>query len=263
VLVVEDDKHTNDSLVERLNREGFKARGVAAAGEAMQLLERERYACMVLDLSLPDMDGLELLARVREKRGADVPSVLVYTARALSKDEVRRLEAYTEAVVMKDGASLQRVVEEIQLFVKRVKDTLSRPAAPPVLPEVALAGKKLLVVDDDMRTVYALSATLKAKGAAVVVADTGKAALETLERVSDVDAVLMDIMMPEMDGYEAMRRLRRIERFKKLPVIALTAKAMKGDGERCIEAGASAYLPKPVESDRLLKLLQTYFPKAA
>ncbi|HEX6273582.1 MAG TPA: response regulator, partial [Polyangiaceae bacterium] len=156
---------------------------------------------------------------------------------------------------LKDGNSSPRLLDEIRLFVQRVRDELPEdapPRRPPPAPDVNLTGTKILLADDDMRTVYALSALLRGKGANVLVAETGREALETLVKNPDVNGVLMDVMMPEMDGYEAMRLLRREPRFKKLPVLALTAKAMKGERERCLEAGASDYLSKPVEPDRLL-----------
>ncbi|MBL9037257.1 MAG: response regulator, partial [Archangium sp.] len=259
LLVVEDDAVVGNSLMKQLTDEGLEARRVRSAGEALAALAEERYRCMVLDLSLPDMDGLELLQAVREKCGAEMPSVVIYTARALSKAEANRLEAYTEAIVLKEGSSSERLINEIRLFVRRLREGLQprQRALAPVPLDVRLEGHKLLIVDDDMRTVYALSATLRSKGAVVYVADTGKAGLEALAAHADIEAVLMDIMMPEMDGYEAMRRIRAQPRYAALPIVALTAKAMKGDAEKCIEAGASDYLPKPIDAERLLALLHT------
>jgi CheY-like chemotaxis protein len=184
----------------------------------------------------------------------------------LNKRETQQLEAYAEAVVLKEGDSASRLLEEIRLFVSHVKDTLplrvrSQIPPPPAPADHFLAGLKLLVAEDDMRTVYALSALLTSKGAKVLVADTGREALDLLGRNPDVDGVLMDIMMPEMDGYEATRRLRADHRFRDLPVIALTAKAMKGERERCLEAGASDYLTKPIDSDKLLQTLRRMLPK--
>jgi CheY-like chemotaxis protein len=160
--------------------------------------------------------------------------------------------------VLKQGSSSERLLDEVRLFVRRLKGGISprRPAPGAAqLLNVHLDGKKVLVVDDDMRTVYALSATLRAKGAEVLVADTGAAALGVLGGPAHVDAVLMDIMMPEMDGYETMRRIRNDMQLTELPIIALTAKAMKGDREKCLEVGASDYLPKPIDPERLLAML--------
>jgi CheY-like chemotaxis protein len=241
---------------------------VSSAEEALAALRRERFGCMILDLSLPAMTGLDLLQALREEgvAGGGGPKVVVYTARALSRAETMALEAYAEAVVLKDGSSVERLLDEVRLFVRRLNEAATLGAGqartaelPPV--DGRFEGRRVLVVDDDMRTVYALTATLRAKGIDVVVADTGKAALETLDRRPDLEAVLMDIMMPEMDGYEAMRRIRADGRFDALPIIALTAKAMKGDAERCVEAGASHYLPKPIDADRLLSLLATCLPR--
>ena len=264
VLVVEDDALTGESLLQQLVGENLDVRRVVNAEEALRAVRAERFGCVVLDLSLPDMDGLELLRRLREACGSQMPSVVVYTARALSRGEVKALESYTEAIVLKDGSSSQRLLDEIRLFVRRLKDGLGSRRSGALAPasgtatvaNIRLEHRKILVVDDDMRTVYALSATLRAKGAEVLVADTGQAALDVLAARPDVEIVLMDIMMPEMDGYEAMRRIRKLERFRELPIVALTAKAMKGDDEKCREAGATDYLPKPVDIDRLMTMVQ-------
>ena len=266
ILVVEDSVAEGESLRELLAREGFDAACVGSAREALDVLEKRRFECMILDLGLPDMDGLAVLETLRARGQDDAPRVIVHTGRALNKRETKQLEAYAEAVVLKEGDSASRLLEEIRLFVSHVKDTLPRsvrsqipPAAAPV--DHSLAGLKLLVAEDDMRTVYALSALLTSKGAQVLVADTGREALAVLGNNPDVDGVLMDIMMPEMDGYEATRRLRADHRFRDLPVIALTAKAMKGERERCLEAGASDYVTKPIDTDQLLRTLRRMLPR--
>jgi CheY-like chemotaxis protein len=259
ILVIEDDKDTADSLIHRLSGERMVARRVATGGEALELLGKERFDCMILDLSLPDMDGLMLLETLRRESAPESPPVVVYTGRALSRPEAKRIEAYAEAVVLKEGPSTERLIDEVRLFARRFRDGIPsrRRLAPRVHPgELDLEGRKILVVDDDMRTVYALSAMLRAKGAQVVTADTGHAALDVIEAQPDVQVVLMDMMMPEMDGYEALRRLRQQERFRTLPVIALTAKAMKGDREQCLQAGANDYMSKPIDPDRLLVMLR-------
>jgi CheY-like chemotaxis protein len=226
-----------------------------SAGAALGALDRDRFDCLILDLTLPDMDGLELLERVRSR--AEPPAVVVHTARSLPPDLADRLEAMTEAVIVKEGRSTERLIEELRLFVRR----LEQPAAADGRGNgVRLDGRKLLIADDDMRTVYALAATLRARGAEVLVAENGRAAIDALEASPDVDAVLMDVMMPEMDGYEAMRRLRRMPRFERLPIVAITAKAMGSDRERCMAAGASDYLAKPIDADRLVTLLRAHLP---
>ena len=267
ILVVEDDTSRGERLVERLEGEGLQVRYVQNAGAALQALEHDKFSCMVLDLGLPDVDGLGFLERLRARTDIETPPVVVHTGRALTKDETRRLEEYAEAVVLKEGRSTERLLEEIRMFIQNVKARLpaSRTFAPPRVPlaDVHLAKRRILLVDDDMRTVYALSALLRAKGAEVFTADTGRAALEMLGEHPDTEGVLMDVMMPEMDGYEAMRRIRQDPRFERLPVIALTAKAMKGEREKCIEAGASDYLTKPIDADQLLTMLQAWLTESS
>jgi CheY-like chemotaxis protein/signal transduction histidine kinase len=260
VLIVEDDGDTADSVMRRLSGERLVCRRAASAREATVALSEQRFDCMILDLSLPDMDGLELLSALQEPGAPESPPVVVYTGRALSRAEAKRLESYAEAVVLKEGPSTERLVDEVRLFARRFRDGIPsrrRVQARAHPGDVSLQGRKLLVVDDDMRTVYALSALLRAKGAEVLAADTGRAALDMLDGEPGVHVVLMDMMMPEMDGYEALRRLRKDDRFRELPVIALTAKAMKGDREQCLQAGANEYLSKPIDPDRLLAMLQT------
>jgi CheY-like chemotaxis protein len=261
ILIVEDDAGQGGSVRMLLEREGFAASHVQTAAAALDALATGQFGCMILDLGLPDMDGLGLLEKLRTRPELGAPRVVIHTGRELSKQETRELEAYAEAVVLKNGSSSERLLEEIRLFIRHVTDNAPNviavePATPRV--DISLRGVKLLLAEDDMRTVYSLSALLRSKGADVVTAETGKEALEALARHPDIRGVLMDVMMPEMDGYEAMRQLRRDDRFVRLPVIALTAKAMKGERERCLEAGASDYLPKPVDSDKLLAKLSSW-----
>ena len=261
LLVVEStDPKAPESLMRQLAGEKLELRHASSARDALAVLGRETFNCIILDLSLPDMDGLPFLNAVRERYGPDTPSVVVYASRPLSKDEARAVEAHAEAIVLKEGSSTERLLDEVRLFVRRLNDGLGprRPATQPPHPgDARLNGRKLLLVDDDMRTVYALSAMLRAKGVQVFAADTGIAALSTLEAHPEIEVVLMDIMMPEMDGYEAMRRIRANPQLATLPILALTAKAMKGDEEKCLDAGATAYLPKPIDPDRLVALVHT------
>jgi CheY-like chemotaxis protein len=265
VLVVEDDAVTATSVVRMLEAEGLETTRVASGEQALATLRRQPYGCMILDLSLPEMSGLDLLRALRDEGVPDPPRVVVYTARSLSRAETMSIEAYTEAIVLKDGSSAERLLDEVRLFVRRLTGARSaeRAGPAPVTPvDGRLEGRRVLLADDDMRTAYALSAALRAKGMDVVVADNGKAAVEALEGQPAFAAVLMDIMMPEMDGYEAMRRIRADGRFGALPIVALTAKAMKGDEEKCLDAGATYYLPKPVDADRLISLLAGCFAGA-
>ena len=260
ILVVEGEDGGPDSPVQALAGEHLQVDRVTRARDAVERLDAEAYGCMILDLSLPDMDGLALLQTLRARLGASMPAVIVYTGRALTRAEVKTLEAYAAPIVVKEGASAGRLIEEVRLFISRLDDgPQTRGRAPTAVPHPAdlrIEGRKVLLVDDDMRTVYALSALLRGKGAEVIVADNGVAAMEALNDRPDIEAILMDIMMPEMDGYEAMRRIRADSRFRDTPIIALTAKAMMGDPQKCLDAGASEYLPKPIDSDRLLSTLK-------
>jgi CheY-like chemotaxis protein len=260
VLIVQLGPEAEGWLPDQLRREGFEPHQVETAEAALEALSSEQFDCAILDPAHPELKGLDLL-RTLEERGKRLPSVVVYTQRALTKEETHRLQAYAEASVVKEGASAERLRDVVRLFARRLNEGRGpRPRTPPRVPPspVRLDARRILVVEDDMRTAFALSATLRSKGAEVLVADTGRAALETLGRDPDIDAVLMDIMMPEMDGYEAMRRIRQNPGLRALPIIALTAKAMKGDDRRSLEAGATAYLPKPVDAERLLGLLDAH-----
>lgn len=268
LLVVEDNVTEGQSIVELLRTEDVDATHVLNAQAALTALESQTYGCIILDLSLPDMDGLSLLEAVKTRVGAGAPRVVVHTGRALTKHETRQLETYAEAVILKDQRSAERLREEVRCFIKHLKEGLakSQPTTivrPDVRSDISLADVKLLLAEDDMRTVYALSALLLGKGAEVLIAENGKQALDLLQAHPNIQAVLMDIMMPEMDGYEAMRALRQIPRFAELPVIALTARAMKGERERCLDAGANDYLAKPVDTELLLRTLARWLRKGS
>ncbi|HET8935192.1 MAG TPA: response regulator [Polyangiales bacterium] len=257
VLIVEDESHHAQSLGDLLQSAQFEVRSVTSAREALAALDEQPFRCVVLDLGLPDMDGLELVELLSQRSNTDRLPVIVYTGRALSKAESLRLQSCSQAVVLKGGAGAERVVEEIRNVSQRLKAGL-RPSlrAPiPSAPSPRLDGRLVLLADDDMRTVYALSALLRAKGAEVLVADNGITALSTLAAQPLVDIVLLDIMMPEMDGYETLRRLRAEARWAKLPVIALTAKAGQHDRQTCLDRGATGYMVKPVDGEKLIELM--------
>ncbi|MGC4089625.1 MAG: response regulator [Polyangiaceae bacterium] len=261
VLVVEDDAETREAILRALRDCHFDAHPTASAAAALEALAHQAYGCMILDLGLPDADGLELLDRIAHSTRFELPRVIVYTGRALSSAERARLDAYAEAIVNKDDSSVAQLLEEIRRFVTEVPDYARREAllvSDRPSRNISLQGAKLLLAEDDMRTVYAISALLQASGAKVLTADSGRDALDVLSKNPDVDGVLMDVMMPEMDGYEAIRRLRQDPRFSSLPVVALTARAMKGERERCLQAGASDYLAKPVDGETLLSTVGSW-----
>jgi CheY-like chemotaxis protein len=262
VLIVEDDPETSQSVAELLGQSDVRVRQACTADEAVHALQTERFSCVILDLGLPDLDGLRFLEDLQARKDLSLPPVVVHTGRALSREETRRLHDYAQAVVLKDGRSAERLVDEVRLFVGQLRDRLPRNVIGKeevaLTRDLSLGGAKVLIADDDMRTVYALSALLRGKGAEVVVADTGREALRVLDQQPNVQLVLMDIMMPDMDGYETMRHLRAEPRFMDLPVIALTAKAMKGENERCQAAGASDYMAKPVDPAALLLCIKRW-----
>jgi signal transduction histidine kinase/CheY-like chemotaxis protein len=262
VLIVEDDPLTAESLLKALTAEKIAARCVSNGAEALAALSAERFGCLILDLTLPDMDGIALLERLRERYGAGMPALVIHTARTLSPAETRLFDAYAEAVVLKEGSSTERLMDEVRLFARRLAEGLGpqRPALSRLHPaDLNLSGRKILIADHDMRTAYALSATLRAKGVEVLVAGTGHEAIEMLDQRPEVDAALVDMRIPALDGYQTMQRIRRDPRFRTLPIVALTANGTGGEREKCLGAGATQSLTKPVDAEKLLVLLQTFF----
>lgn len=259
ILVVEDDPVLQEQLLRLFAREGLEVRGARTSEEARAALADERPDCVVLDLGLPDDSGLTLLRQLRDAPGGDSPPVVVYTGRDLSGEELRTLEQEADSVVIKTASSPTRLLEEVRLFLHGVE----RGRALPGDEAGRLGGRRILLVDDDMRNVYALSELLEDSGAQVTVAADGQEALDALDEDQDIDLVVMDMMMPVMDGYEATRRIRAQPRFADLPVVALTAKAMKRDRIACLEAGASDYLTKPVDVPRLLSVLEVWLGRRA
>ncbi|HUH02190.1 MAG TPA: response regulator [Kofleriaceae bacterium] len=262
LLVVEDDDTQRASIVELVGNGDVQTIAVATAEEALAQLAKQSFDCMVLDLKLPGMSGLELIRKVKDIDGLSRLPIIVYTGKERSEHEERGLRNLAETVIVKDVQSPERLLDETALFLHRVEARLPE-AKQRVLRKLAkrdpsLAGKKVLVVDDDVRNIFAITGLLEQHEMIVTFAENGQQALEKLAADDGVDLVLMDIMMPEMDGYEATRRIRDLEHYRDLPVIALTAKAMMGDREKCIEAGASDYITKPVDADQLLSLLRVW-----
>ncbi len=265
LLVVEDNPAERMSITELLYHDDLAIATVGTGAEALQVLHEQTCDCVVLDLHLPDMSGFDVLERIRDDEALrDVP-VVVFTGKQLSPEEDVRLHTLARSVVVKGVESPDRLLDETALFLHRVVPDLP-PEKQRMLERLHasdddLVGTKVLVVDDDARNVFALSSVLDRRGMTVLTANTGREAIAKLESTPDLAIVLMDIMMPEMDGYETMRVIRQNPSFQRLPIIALTAKAMKGDREKCLEAGASDYLAKPVNTEQLLSALRMWIPR--
>jgi HAMP domain-containing protein/CheY-like chemotaxis protein len=262
LLVVEDDERQRDAILELVGAEDVEIVGVGSGEEAMERLAKESFDCMVIDLSLPNMTGLELIESVHQNQALRRLPVIVYTGKELNEEENAELRRLADSVIVKDVRSPERLLDETALFLHRVEAKLPESKRRMLRSldqaDPGLAGRKVLVVDDDFRNVFAVTAVLEQHGMSVDFAENGKQALDKLGDSSDVDVVLMDIMMPEMDGFEAMRLIRKRPGYETLPIIALTAKAMKGDREKCIHAGASDYITKPVDPDQLVSLLRVW-----
>ncbi len=262
LLIVEDNPAEQLSIRELLGYDDIDVVVASTGADALDLVREESFDCAVLDLRLPDMSGFDILERLRDIPGVRDLPVVVFTGKELSPDEDARLHTLARSVVVKGVESPERLLDETALFLHRVVADLPQEKQKMLdrlhRSDEALAGKKVLVVDDDMRNIFALSSVLERRGMAVLTAGTGREAISMLESTPDVAIVLMDIMMPEMDGYATMQVIRQNPSFRRLPIIALTAKAMKGDREKCLEAGASEYLAKPVNTEQLLSALRMW-----
>jgi len=262
LLVVEDNPAEQLSIKELLGYDDIDVKLVSTGGDALDIMQNEPCDCVVLDLSLPDMSGFDVLERLGDTPTLSDLPVVVFTGKELSPEEDARLRTLARSVVVKGVESPERLLDETALFLHRVVADL--PVEKQKMLERlhhsddALVGRKVLVVDDDVRNIFALSSVLERRGMTVLTAGTGREAIATLESTPDIAIVLMDIMMPEMDGYETMQVIRQNAAFRRLPIVALTAKAMKGDREKCLEAGASEYLAKPVNTEQLLSALRVW-----
>jgi CheY-like chemotaxis protein len=260
LLVVEDDAAEQLSITELLAHDDIDILTAGTGAEALDALRSRRCDCAVLDLRLPDMSGFEVLERIRDDHALRDLPVVVFTGKELSPEEDAQLHTMARSVVVKGVESPERLLDETALFLHRIVTELP-PDKRQMLDRLHrsdedLVGKPVLVVDDDVRNIFALSSVLERRGMTVLTATTGREAVEILEGKPDLAAVLMDIMMPEMDGFQTMQVIRQKPSFRRLPIIALTAKAMKGDREKCLEAGASDYLAKPVNTEQLLSALR-------
>jgi signal transduction histidine kinase/DNA-binding response OmpR family regulator/CHASE3 domain sensor protein len=270
VLVVEDDPLQRDSLCKLLGSQQVETIGVASAAECLGRLKNETFDCMVLDLSLPDASGYSLLERLSAEETYSFPPVIVYTGRELSQEEEQRLRRYSQSIIIKGAKSPERLLDEVTLFLHQIEADLP-PEQQKMLElarsrDAALEGRRILVVEDDVRNVFALTSIFEPRGAAVQIARNGREAIEALERSAaergrQIDLVLMDVMMPEMDGITATREIRKQSRWKNLPIVMLTAKAMKEDQEHCLAAGANDYVAKPLDVEKLLSLVRVWMPR--
>jgi HAMP domain-containing protein/CheY-like chemotaxis protein/signal transduction histidine kinase len=262
LLVVEDNDIERASIVELLDHEDIETVAVGLGEEALAAMRDHSFDCVVLDLRLPDMTGFDLLDKLHaEPALADVP-VVVFTGKDLTSEDTARLKHMAKSIVLKDVQSPERLLDETALFLHRVVTNLPQ-AKQEMLERLhggkeVLRGRKVLVVDDDARNIFALTSVLENNEVDVISATNGRHAIELIQTTPDLSMVLMDIMMPEMDGYETMREIRQKPEFRTLPILALTAKAMKGDREKCLDAGASDYIAKPVNTDQLLSLMRVW-----
>ncbi|ALF53700.1 chemotaxis protein CheY [Nostoc piscinale CENA21] len=262
LLVVEDDDTQRHSIVELIGNSDVATTAVATGAAALEAINAQPFDCLVLDLGLPDMNGFELLQQIKQQPNGESLPIIIYTGIELTKAQEVELRRITETIIVKDVRSPERLLDETTLFLHRVQANLPEPKRQ-ILEELhasdyILANKKVLIIDDDVRNIFALTSMLERYHMQVMYAENGRDGITMLETTPDIDVVLMDVMMPEMDGYETTRLIRQNNRFITLPIIALTAKAMQGDREKCIESGASDYITKPVDIEQLLSLLRVW-----
>lgn len=267
ILLVEDHLAQSQALKEMMQANGITVDQAFDGESAFQMLQDNEYECVILDLNLPDISGLDLLDKIKAIDKFEALPIIINTAMELDKASVSRLMRYANAMVVKTNKSSDRLIDEVNLFLNKISRTSNHHSRSNSNKQVMttgkdiIKGKKVLIVDDDMRNIFALSSALQSYDMVVEVAGDGEEALIKLEDINDIDIVLMDIMMPKMDGYEATRQIRKKNKWARLPVIALTAKAMMDDREKCIEAGANDYITKPVDMDRLIALMQLWLEK--
>ena len=270
VLIVEDDRVQREAVAKLLSSQEVETVTAGTASECLELLQAQTFDCMVLDLTLPDASGYSLLETLSKEEAYAFPPVIVYTGRELSPDEEQRLRKYSKSIIIKGAKSPERLLDEVALFLHQVVSDLPAEQQKMIRKarnrDALLEGRRVLIVEDDVRNVYALTNVLEPRGVVIDIARNGKEALLALERSvspggSPIDLVLMDVMMPIMDGLTATREIRKNAAWKKLPIIALTAKAMPDDQQRCIDAGANDYMAKPLDVEKLLSLVRVWMPR--
>lgn len=265
LLIIEDDFNSRKMMLKLIGNGDVKCFEADSGKEALRVYAENHFDCIVLDIGLPDMSGFELIQEMEKIKNGRIPPIVIYTGKELTKEEDKELQKYSESIIIKGIKSEERLLDETALFLHRMINNLPESKQNIINnlydKDSVLFQKKILLVDDDMRNVFALSKILSEKGMNVLKAEDGNSALELLSKNEDVDLVLMDIMMPEMDGYETMKKIREISKYKNLTIIALTAKAMQNDRQKCIEAGANDYIPKPVDVERLFSLMRVWLSK--
>ncbi|MDQ2656847.1 MAG: response regulator, partial [Bacteroidota bacterium] len=262
--VIEDNEIDSSQIAKMLADDRLEV-DIATAGEAaLQSISEKAFDCIIVDYTLPDISGAELLQKIRKEKNPLTP-VIVYSAKDFNKQELNQINLTSNAVLMKGVNSIEHLLEEVvtQLHIphKDLAASKRRIIENIRSKEDILTGKNVLIVDDDVRNLFALTTVFERFNINVITAESGQEAIQILNENARIDMVLMDIMMPEMDGYETTQRIRREHKNSTLPIIAVTAKAMKGDRQKCIEAGASDYITKPVKIDQLLSLMRLWFFK--
>lgn len=262
LLVIEDDRVQAQSIIDLIGNGDVNSIAAYTAKDALETLQAQQIDCIVMDLGLPDKSGFDLIEQIKQNDALSRIPIIIYTGKELTRQEETQLKRLAETIIIKDVRSPERLLDETALFLHRIQANLPQPKRQMIedLHQVdsVLTNKKVLIVDDDVRNIFALTSLLERQQMEVFYAENGREGVETLQANPEIDAVLMDIMMPEMDGYETTRAIRQQQQFRSLPIIALTAKAMQGDREKCIEAGASDYITKPVDTEQLLSLLRVW-----
>jgi len=262
LLIVEDNQQQNSAIRELIGNGDVKCFSAYSGNEAYEMMVEENFDCVIVDLGLPDMTGFDLMQKIKENESLRKTPIIVYTGKDLTKEENNRLNKLANTVVLKTVDSNERLLDETTLFLHRVESRLPKEKQNMIRKlhktDEVLKNKKVLIVDDDIRNIYSLTNALEEEGLNCLTAENGKAALQMLAEHPGMDMVLMDVMMPEMDGYDATKEIRNIHKFSKLPIIGLTAKAMKGDREKCLNAGMSDYITKPVNIEQLLSLMRVW-----
>lgn len=262
LLVIEDDPVQAQSIIDLIGNGDVQSMAVNTGSGALKILRLQQFDCIVLDLGLPDMSGLELLEQIKQEPNLAKLPIIIYTGKEISRQEETQLRRLAESIIIKNVRSPERLLDETALFLHRVQANLPQPQQQ-ILEQLhqtdpVLVNRKILIIDDDLRNIFAITSLLESYQMQVIFAENGRDGIDMLQTHPDVNAVLMDIMMPDIDGYETTSRIRQIPQFRSLPIIALTAKAMPGDREKCIEAGASDYITKPVDTEQLLSLLRVW-----